>query len=131
MAEENVFYATGRRKTSAARVFMKPGTGLIKINGRTLDNFLKRKSSQMVMYQALDLVETRDKVDLYVTVRGGGESGQAGAIRHGIARALCAFNEDFRAPLKKAGYLTRDPRMVERKKYGLAGARRRFQYSKR
>jgi small subunit ribosomal protein S9 len=131
MSEEKIFYATGRRKTSAARVFLRPGSGQITINGRQLDDYLRRKSSQMVMYQPLETVNSKDKIDLQITVSGGGESGQAGAIRHGIARALCAYNEEFRPILKKEGYLTRDSRMVERKKYGIRGARRRFQYSKR
>jgi small subunit ribosomal protein S9 len=131
MSEEKIFYATGRRKCSSARVFLKPGTGQIKINGRGLEAYLKRDASRMIMYQPLDLTEKKSDVDLYITVSGGGESGQAGAIRHGIARALCLYDETLRPALKKAGYITRDPRMVERKKYGIRGARRRFQYSKR
>ena len=131
MSAEKVFYATGRRKTSAARVFLKPGTGKITINGKTVPEYLPRRSSQMIMVQPLATLEQSDKFDIDITVAGGGETGQAGAIRHGIARALVAFEEANRGTLKKAGYLTRDARMVERKKYGLAGARRRFQYSKR
>jgi small subunit ribosomal protein S9 len=131
MSAEKVFYATGRRKTSAARVFLKPGSGKITINGKTVPEYLCRRSSQMIMAQPLATLESNDKFDIDITVAGGGETGQAGAIRHGIARALVAFEEANRGTLKKAGYLTRDARMVERKKYGLAGARRRFQYSKR
>lgn len=131
MAAEKFFYATGRRKTSAARVFLKPGKGQITINGKKADDYLRRLQSRMVIQQPIDLLNQTDKFDLKITVAGGGESGQAGAIRHGITRALIAFNPEFKTVLKKAGYVTRDPRMVERKKYGLAGARRRFQYSKR
>jgi small subunit ribosomal protein S9 len=131
MSKEKVFYATGRRKTSAARVFMKPGNGQIVVNGKTLEGHLKRSTSQMVALQPLELVNARTKIDLYVTVAGGGEAGQAGAIRHGIARALTIYDETLRGQLKKAGFLRRDPRMVERKKYGQAGARARYQYSKR
>lgn len=126
-----VYYATGRRKTSAARVFLKPGKGAIKINGKTLEDYLRRLQSRMVVNQPIELLEQAGKFDAEVTVAGGGESGQAGAIRLGITRALIAFNPEWKLALKKAGYVTRDPRMVERKKYGLAGARRRYQYSKR
>lgn len=126
-----VYYATGRRKTSAARVFLKPGKGAIKINGKTLEDYLRRLQSRMVVNQPIELLEQAGKFDAEVTVAGGGESGQAGAIRLGITRALIAFNPEWKLVLKKAGYVTRDPRMVERKKYGLAGARRRYQYSKR
>ncbi len=125
------FYATGRRKTSSARVFLKPGTGNITVNGRPFAEYLKRKTSQMVMIQPLELTSTLGKYDAQVTVCGGGESGQAGAIRHGIARALVAAQEELRGALKKEGFLTRDPRMVERKKYGLHKARRSTQFSKR
>ncbi|ADO70608.1 30S ribosomal protein S9 [Stigmatella aurantiaca] len=128
---ENGFYATGRRKEATARVWLKPGTGIVTINGRELNNYFGRETSKMVMYQPLEVIEQKGKVDLTVNVRGGGLSGQAGAIRHGIARALCAFNPEFRPALKKAGFLTRDARAVERKKYGQPGARRRFQFSKR
>ncbi|MDC0714463.1 MULTISPECIES: 30S ribosomal protein S9 [Stigmatella] len=128
---ENGFYATGRRKEATARVWLKPGTGIVTINGRELNNYFGRETSKMVMYQPLEIIEQKGKVDLTVNVRGGGLSGQAGAIRHGIARALCAFNPEFRPALKKAGFLTRDARAVERKKYGQPGARRRFQFSKR
>lgn len=128
---EKFYYATGRRKTSAARVFLKPGSGKITINGKPADGYLSRPTSRMVVIQPFQITSSQNKFDVFVTVTGGGESGQAGAIRHGISRALVAFDEEMRGSLKKAGFLTRDPRMVERKKYGKAGARRRFQYSKR
>jgi small subunit ribosomal protein S9 len=128
---QKFYYATGRRKTSAARIFLKPGSGKITINGRTVETYLSKPTSRMVIVQPFGITSNQDKFDVFVTVAGGGETGQAGAIRHGISRALVAFDAAFRAPLKKAGFLTRDPRMVERKKYGQAGARARFQYSKR
>ncbi len=131
MAAATVYYATGRRKTSAARVFMTTGTGKITINGKDMEEYLKRPSSKAHMNFPLELTSQKGKVDLRITVKGGGESGQAGAIRHGIARALTQFDETYRDSLKKAGLLTRDPRMVERKKYGLKGARRASQFSKR
>jgi small subunit ribosomal protein S9 len=131
MAADKVYYATGRRKTSSARVFLKPGKGKLTINGLQADEYLKRMQSKMVILQPFDVITQNGKFDVDVTVKGGGENGQTGAIRLGIARALTAFNPEFRPALKKAGYLTRDPRMVERKKYGLRGARRRGQYSKR
>ncbi|MEN0058494.1 MAG: 30S ribosomal protein S9 [Bdellovibrio sp.] len=130
-AADKFYYATGRRKTSSARVFLKPGKGNITINGKKSEDYLTRMQSRMVIVQALDLLNQSDKFDAKITVSGGGESGQAGAIRLGITRALIAFNPEFKGVLKKAGFVTRDPRMVERKKYGKAGARRRFQYSKR
>ncbi|WP_413576856.1 30S ribosomal protein S9 [Bdellovibrio sp. HCB290] len=130
-AAEKFFYATGRRKTSSARVFLKPGKGTITINGKKSEDYLSRMQSRMVIVQPLDLLNQIGKFDANITVAGGGESGQAGAIRLGITRALIAFNPEFKATLKKAGFITRDPRMVERKKYGKSGARRRFQYSKR
>jgi small subunit ribosomal protein S9 len=130
-AAEKFYYATGRRKTSSARVFLKPGKGIITINGKKSEDYLTRMQSRMVIVQPLDLLGQLEKFDAKITVSGGGESGQAGAIRLGITRALIAFNADFKGTLKKAGFVTRDPRMVERKKYGRAGARRRFQYSKR
>ena len=130
-ATDKVYYATGRRKTSSARVFLKPGKGTITINGKKADDYLTRMQSRMVIVQPLDLLGQMGKFDAKITVTGGGESGQAGAIRLGITRALIAFNAEFKGTLKKAGFVTRDPRMVERKKYGKAGARRRFQYSKR
>ena len=124
-------YATGRRKSSAARVFMSPGSGNITVNNRTLDNFFGRETARMVVRQALEVVGMLDKVDLKITVSGGGTTGQAGAIRHGIARALTSYDESMRSPLRKAGFLTRDARAVERKKVGLHKARKRPQYSKR
>lgn len=130
-AVEKFFYATGRRKTSSARVYLKSGKGKVTINGKQSDDYLTRMQSRMVIMQPIELLGQAGKFDLKVTVAGGGESGQAGAIRHGITRALIAFNEEFKAELKKAGFVTRDPRMVERKKYGIRGARRKGQYSKR
>lgn len=124
-------YGTGRRKTSTARVFLKPGSGNITINGRTLDEYFGRETSRMVVRQPLELVEAIDKFDVNVTVKGGGASGQAGAIRHGITRALMDYSEELRSPLRKAGYVTRDARQVERKKVGLRKARKRPQFSKR
>src|SRR6185312_2988767 len=131
MAAEKVFYATGRRKTSSARVFLRTEKGALVINGMKSDKYLKRMQSIMIINQPFDAVGQMAKFDIDVTVCGGGENGQTGAIRLGIARALTAFNPEFRPALKKAGFLTRDPRMVERKKYGLRGARRKGQYSKR
>jgi small subunit ribosomal protein S9 len=128
---ENGFYATGRRKEATARVWLKAGTGLVTVNGRDINNYFGRETSKMVLFQPLEMLEHKGKIDLTVNVKGGGLSGQAGAIRHGISRALCAFNPEFRPALKKAGFLTRDARAVERKKYGQPGARRRFQFSKR
>ena len=130
-AEKKVFYATGRRKTSAARVFMKTGNGEIVINGKKPDQYLCMLASRAAIMQPLLLVAHNGKVDLNVTVKGGGETGQAGAIRHAISRVLVNFDETLRDPLKKAGFLTRDSRMVERKKYGKHGARRSTQFSKR
>jgi small subunit ribosomal protein S9 len=128
---ENGFYATGRRKESTARVWVKEGSGTIVVNGRPLDEYFGRETSKMILNQPLQVLEQVGKVDVTVNVVGGGLSGQAGAIRHGLARALCLLNPEFRTPLKKAGFLTRDARVVERKKYGQPGARRRFQFSKR
>lgn len=128
---DKFFYATGRRKTSSARIFLKPGKGKVEINGLKADDYLKRMQSRMVILQPLELVAMSDKVDLDITVKGGGEAGQSGAIRMGIARALTALDPNLRPALKKAGFLTRDAREVERKKYGLHGARRRPQFSKR
>ena len=125
------WYGTGRRKESTARVFLRPGNGRITINNRDIDEFFCRETLKMVLRQPLVLTETADDFDLYVTVRGGGEGGQAGAIRHGISRALCENNAAHRPTLKSAGLLTRDARKVERKKYGQPGARKRFQFSKR
>lgn len=126
-----VFYATGRRKSSSARVFMQAGNGQIKINKRPFKNYFKRKTSRILMLQPLDYIKARDKFDFSVTVRGGGNTGQAGAIRHGIARALLSYDNEMRKVLRKGGFLTRDPRTVERKKVGLHKARKRPQYSKR
>jgi small subunit ribosomal protein S9 len=123
--------SVGRRKTSVARVFVRPGKGNITVNQRPLDRFFGRETARMVVRQPLLLTETQDKVDVVVNVNGGGGSGQAGAIRHGLARALLKYNEELRAPLRAAGFLTRDSRMVERKKIGLHKARKRPQYSKR
>jgi small subunit ribosomal protein S9 len=129
--QEKGFYATGRRKESTARVWLKEGTGVVIINDRPIDEYFGRETSKMILHQPLQILEQLGKVDITVNVRGGGLSGQAGAIRHGLARALIEFNPEFRATLKKAGFLTRDARVVERKKYGQPGARRRFQFSKR
>lgn len=131
MAAQKSFYATGRRKTSSARVFLKPGSGKVTVNGEAPEKYLSKATSRMVIMQPFAVVNSQGKFDVAVTVSGGGESGQAGAIRHGISRALVAYDETMRGLLKKAGFLTRDPRMVERKKYGKAGARARYQYSKR
>jgi small subunit ribosomal protein S9 len=130
-AAEKMFYATGRRKTSSARVYMKPGKGEVSINGKKSDDYLTRLQSRMVIMQPIELLAQTDKFDFRIVVTGGGESGQAGAIRHGVTRALILFNPEFKGELKKAGFVTRDPRMVERKKYGKHGARRSGQYSKR
>ena len=128
---ENQYYGTGRRKSSAARVFIKPGSGNIVINKRSLDEYFGRPTSRMVVKQPLELVELTEKLDLYVTVKGGGISGQAGAIRHGITRALMEYDETLRKTLRGAGFVTRDAREVERKKVGLHKSRKRPQYSKR
>ena len=124
-------YGTGRLKTSTARVFLASGNGRITVNTQPLDEFFGRETSRMVVRQPLEIAELTDKLDVKVTVAGGGNSGQAGAIRHGIARALVEYDENLRGPMRAAGFLTRDSRMVERKKYGQRGARRRFQFSKR
>ena len=129
MSETN--YATGRRKSSAARVYLTTGSGSIVVNGRTLDRFFGRETARMVVRQPLETVSMLDRVDVAVTVSGGGTTGQAGAIRHGIARALVDYDEELRRPLRQAGFLTRDAREVERKKVGLHKARKRPQYSKR
>jgi small subunit ribosomal protein S9 len=121
----------GRRKESVARVRLVPGTGNITINGRTMDVYFGRETSKMILVEPLKLVDQMGKLDVFVNAAGGGLSGQAGAIRHGISRALCDLNPEFRSVLKKAGFLTRDARAVERKKYGRPGARKRFQFSKR
>lgn len=124
-------YGTGRRKTSTARVFLSKGTGNIVINGKNLDEYFGRETSRMVVRQPLELLESADKYDLYITVTGGGASGQAGAIRHGITRALIESDETLKPALKAAGFVTRDAREVERKKLGLRKARKRPQFSKR
>lgn len=128
---QDLWHAVGKRKTAIARVWLKPGSGVITVNNRTLDEYITRKSGVEVVKQPLEVTETVGKYDITVNVRGGGVLGQAGAIRHGISRALVSINPEFRTPLKKAELLTRDPRMKERKKYGQPGARARFQYSKR
>ena len=124
-------YGTGRRKSSAARVYLKPGSGDIVVNGRPLDVFFGRETARMIVRQPLVVAEAIDRFDVQVTVRGGGTTGQAGAIRHGITRALMDYDEGLRKTLRKAGFVTRDAREVERKKVGLRKARRRPQYSKR
>jgi len=131
MADAQQYYSTGRRKSSSARVFLSAGNGDIKINNRPLDDYFGRETARMVVRQPLDLVDMTSKFDLKITVRGGGEGGQAGAIRHGITRALIAYDEALRSPLRRAGLVTRDARVVERKKIGLHKARKRPQYSKR
>lgn len=125
------YIATGRRKRSVARVTLVPGNGKITVNNREVENYFPRETLRMIIRQPLQVTGTIGKYDCIVKVEGGGESGQAGAVRHGIARALVELNADLKPKLKKEGLLTRDPREVERKKYGLAGARRRFQFSKR
>ncbi len=124
-------YGTGRRKTAAARVFLASGAGKITVNAKSLDEFFGRETSRMVVRQPLEVAQLTDKLDVKVTVRGGGASGQAGAIRHGIARALVDYDETLRGPMRAAGFLTRDAREVERKKVGLRKARKRPQFSKR
>ncbi len=125
------FYGTGKRKSSIARVWLKPGTGEITVNNKTLDAYFGRETSKMVVKQPLELTENVGKFDIYVTVRGGGDSGQAGAIKHGITKALLAVDVELRGTLKKAGFITRDSRIKERKKYGKKAARASFQFSKR
>jgi small subunit ribosomal protein S9 len=123
--------SVGRRKESVARVRLAPGTGNITINGRSIDEYFGRETSKMILVEPLKLVDQMGKLDVFVTAKGGGLSGQAGAIRHGISRALVELNAEYRPILKKAGFMTRDARAVERKKYGRPGARKRFQFSKR
>ena len=125
------YYGTGRRKTSAARVFLKSGKGEIQVNDRSLDTYFGREVARMIVRQPFEVVDLTDKFDVKITVTGGGNFGQAGAIRHGIARALVQYDEELRSPLRKAGFLTRDARQVERKKVGLHKARKRPQFSKR
>ena len=130
-AHDGRFYATGRRKRATARVFLKAGSGVISVNGRAFEEYFPVASSQLIVQQPLAVVEGVGHFDLYITVAGGGPAGQAGAVRHGIARALEQFEPSYRPALKKAGFLSRDAREKERKKYGQRGARARFQYSKR
>jgi len=129
--KENSYYATGRRKESVARVWLSPGTGEVKVNGKSLIGHFKRETLKMVIEQPLEITESLTSYDIFATVKGGGLTGQAGALRLGISRALIKVSEDLRPPLKKAGFLTRDSRMVERKKPGQPKARKRFQFSKR
>ena len=125
------YYGTGRRKTSTARVYLRPGSGEVKVNHKPFDRYFPNETLRMIIRQPLQLTETVNKFDLVVNVQGGGPAGQAGAIRHGITRALMEFNADLRPALKHADLVTRDPRIKERKKYGQKGARKRFQFSKR
>lgn len=131
MATTTQYYATGRRKTATARVFLKPGKGNILVNKRKIEEYFMIEDNINLVVQPLTVTKTHDKYDLYITVKGGGISGQAGAVAHGIARALTQVNDEYRNTLKKRGLLKRDPRMKERKKYGQRGARARFQFSKR
>jgi small subunit ribosomal protein S9 len=131
MENENVYYATGRRKSATAKTWLKPGTGQIVVNNRAVDDYFKIETSKTILAQPLVLTNTLGSYDVTVKVVGGGASGQAGAIRHGITRALILADPDFRQTLKKAGFVRRDPRVKERKKYGQRGARARFQFSKR
>jgi len=128
---DSQYYGTGRRKTSTARVFLRHGSGQILVNQKPFDTYFPNEMLKMIIRQPLVVTETADKFDIFVRVAGGGSAGQAGALRHGIARALLVFNPELRPKLKDGGYLTRDPRKVERKKYGRPGARKRFQFSKR
>jgi small subunit ribosomal protein S9 len=125
------YYGTGRRKTSSARVYLRPGTGAVTINGRSMDQYFGNEVLKMIVRQPLELVQRNEELDVTVNVEGGGIAGQAGAIRHGISRALLELDAELRPQLKAAGFLTRDPRKKERKKYGQKGARARFQFSKR
>jgi len=130
-AAEKRFYATGKRKTAVARVYMKTGSGVVMVNKRTFDDYFTRDSLKMIIQRPLELVGRRDQFDLFINVHGGGISGQAGAVKHGISKALLEVDSEYRSILKKAGFLTRDSRIKERKKYGQPGARKRFQFSKR
>ncbi len=125
------FYGTGKRKSSIARVWLKPGAGAITVNNKTLEDYFGRETSKMIIRQPLELTENVGKFDIYVTVKGGGDSGQAGAIKHGITKALLEYDAELRGSLKKAGFITRDSRIKERKKYGRKAARASFQFSKR
>ncbi len=131
MSELTRYYGTGRRKTATARVFLRQGSGEIRVNDRTLDEYFPNDVLKMIVKQPLLLTETAETFDIKVTVKGGGSSGQAGAIRHGITRALTQYDAELRGTLKASGFVTRDPRMKERKKYGMKGARARYQFSKR
>ena len=132
MSDNTLQYSgTGRRKTSSARVYLRPGTGGFTVNKRPFEEYFSSAMLKMIIKQPLVVTETGEKFDIFVRVRGGGYTGQAGALRHGLSRALVEFNPELRPKLKAAGFLTRDPRKVERKKYGQPGARKRFQYSKR
>lgn len=131
VTDKKVFYATGRRKTSKARIFLKPGSGKITINEKPIDNYVQTPSGRAALLTPFQITDTKNRFDARITVAGGGITGQAEAIRHGLARALCIADESFRGALKKAGFMTRDPRMVERKKYGKHKARRSVQFSKR
>jgi len=128
---EKRFYATGKRKTAIARIYMKEGAGTIMVNKRTFDDYFTRDSLKMLIQQPLDIVGKRGQFDFYVNVRGGGMAGQAGAVKHGISKVLVEYDQEMRAMLKKVGFLSRDSRIKERKKYGQPGARKRFQFSKR
>ena len=125
------YYGTGRRKTSTARVYLRPGTGEVRVNRKTFEQYFPNQALRMIIRQPLNLTDTGSKFDVVVNVAGGGPAGQAGAVRHGITRALLEYNSDLRRTLKQAGLITRDPRIKERKKYGQKGARKRFQFSKR
>ena len=131
MATDIQYYGTGRRKTSTARVYLRPGTGEVRINRKTFEQYFPNQTLRMIIRQPLTLTDTANKFDIVVNVAGGGPAGQAGAVRHGITRALMEYNSDLRPALKHAGLVTRDPRIKERKKYGQKGARKRFQFSKR
>jgi len=128
---EKRFYATGKRKTAIARIYMKEGAGTITVNKRTFDDYFTRDSLKMLIQQPLDIVGKRGQFDFYVNVRGGGMAGQAGAVKHGISKVLIEYDQEMRSMLKKVGFLSRDSRIKERKKYGQPGARKRFQFSKR
>ena len=125
------YYATGRRKTSISRVWLEPGQGTFEVNNRTLDDFFGRETLKMIVHQPFEVTDTRGRFNVCASVRGGGMSGQAGAIKHGISKAILEVHPEYREALKRAGFLTRDPRVKERKKYGKRGARASFQYSKR
>ena len=131
MPESSQNYGTGRRKSATARVFLRPGTGVIKVNDRKFEDYFHNETHRMVIRQPLQLTDSAGRFDVFVNVDGGGLAGQAGAVRHGLTLALIELNSDFRGRLKKAGFVTRDPRSKERKKYGQKGARKRFQFSKR